>query len=77
MNPPPLNAPFEDKKKCTLKEIMDILDAIPEPKKLDYCPMGVPSSDSSKSKVITNIGKFHEEVATKEINKYLKIHRCY
>ena len=89
MKPPHLDAPIEDKAVYLLKEIerlkkipkykkiMDIFDAIPEPKRLDYCPMGVPSSDSSKSKEITGLGSFHEEVATKEINKYLKINKGY
>ena len=49
---------------------MDYVDSLPapepEPKK----------DDAPKSKEITDIGKFHEEVATKEINKYLKMYQC-
>ena len=64
MNPPPLNAPFEDKAIWLLKElerlkkipkwkeIMDILDAIPDPKRLEYSPFGIPPPDAPKSKEV-------------------------
>ena len=80
MKPPPLNAPFEDKAIWLLKEL-ERLNKIPKWKKImdyvDSLPDPEPKKDDApKSKEITDIGKFHEEVATKEINKYLKMYQC-
>ena len=52
MKPPPLNAPFEDKRKWGLKEVLEYIDAIKPTKKLYYCPYGCAPPDDSKSKEV-------------------------